>query len=367
MDLVQRINPMKRTPFTLLITLVLALGLAACAVETVDVEVDVQSTAAPTPQPEANNLDSELSPSEIATLNSLEQIDDYPLYTMAYQADYRDRVIIQSYNEPEFLQIREDAWGCSLFAALGDSENLLFGRNFDWVYSPALLLMTDPPSGYASASMVNLGFLGYRDDQVNGLADRPLGDRLALLDSVYLPIDGFNEMGLAVGMAAVPGDNPMADTKPRIGSLGIMRVLLDHAATVGEAVALMDGFAIDFSGGPVVHYLIADATGRAVLVEYDHGEMHLFYNDSPWHQATNFLRVTEGDSPDGKCWRYDAIFSQMAVRGGVLSEVEAMDLLEDVSQENTQWSVLYDLTDRRLQIVMGRDYGDTIDLNTQFQ
>ena len=41
---------------------------------------------------------------------------------------------------------------------------------------------------------------------------------------------------------------------------------------------------------------------------------------------------------------------------------EAMDLLEDVSQENTQWSVLYDLTDRGFQIVMGRDYGEMIDL-----
>ena len=52
---------------------------------------------------------------------------------------------------------------CSLFAALGDPENRLFGRNFDWRYSPALLLFTDRPAGggYASVSMVDIAYLGF--------------------------------------------------------------------------------------------------------------------------------------------------------------------------------------------------------------
>ena len=52
------------------------------------------------------------------------------------------------------------AWACSLFAALGDVDNMLYGRNFDWDYSPAVLLFTDPPDGYASVSMVDIAYLG---------------------------------------------------------------------------------------------------------------------------------------------------------------------------------------------------------------
>jgi len=51
------------------------------------------------------------------------------------------------------------AWGCSLFAAFGDGKEMFYGRNFDWRYSPALLLFTDPPEGYASVSMVDLDYL----------------------------------------------------------------------------------------------------------------------------------------------------------------------------------------------------------------
>jgi len=34
------------------------------------------------------------------------------------------------------------AWACSLFAGLGDVEQRLYGRNFDWDHSPAVLLFT---------------------------------------------------------------------------------------------------------------------------------------------------------------------------------------------------------------------------------
>ena len=43
-------------------------------------------------------------------------------------------------------------------------------------------------------------------------------------------------------------------------------------------------------------------------------------------------------------------------RGGVLTVVEGMDLLSDVAQENTQWSVVYDLSHGGTHVVMGRGY-----------
>ena len=44
-------------------------------------------------------------------------------------------------------------------------DDRLFGRNFDWRYSPALLLFTDRPAagGYASVSMVDIAYLGFDD------------------------------------------------------------------------------------------------------------------------------------------------------------------------------------------------------------
>jgi hypothetical protein len=96
------------------------------------------------------------------------------------------------------------------------------------------------------------------------------------------------------------------------------------------------------------------------VVEFYQGEMVVFRNQTPWQTATNFLLAdTQGD-PQGHCWRYDRINRRLQKLGGQISPEEALKLLEEVSQENTQWSVLYHLTSGELEVVMGRGYSETI-------
>jgi hypothetical protein len=145
-------------------------------------------------------------------------------------------------------------WACSLFAALGDADKV-YGRNFDWVDSPALLLFTHPTNGYASVSMVDLAYLGF-GDKANRLTELPLDQRQALLNAPALPFDGMNERGLVVGMAAVPDGNTRLDPgKETIDSLQVIRKMLDRAGTVDEAVAVLAMYNIDWGGGPALHYL----------------------------------------------------------------------------------------------------------------
>ncbi len=150
-----------------------------------------------------------------------------------------------------------------------DEEHRLYGRNFDWQYSPALLLFTDPPDGYASVSMVDMEYLGFSGQSFLNLTDLPLEDIEALLQAPYLPFDGMNEHGLAIGMAAVPDGDMQADpARETRGSLGIIREMLDHARDAEEAVDILMKYNIDFEGGPPLHYLMADAKGKSVLVEF---------------------------------------------------------------------------------------------------
>jgi hypothetical protein len=120
----------------------------------------------------------------------------------------------------------------------------------------------------------------------------------------------------------------------------------------------MQSYNIDFEGGPPIHYLIADRSGRAVLVECYQGKMVILPNESPWHLATNFLRASV-ESADGQCWRYDAISQRLTETQGRLTTQEAIALLERVSQENTQWSIVYGLSTGEVTVTMGRQYGKT--------
>lgn len=305
-----------------------------------------------------------LTQEQLHTLASLEKIDEYPLYTMHYYADYASIQNLASspshdqrkLNPQEGKQGSVEAWGCSLFAAFGDVEHPLFGRNFDWRYSPALLLYSQPKAGNASVSLVDIQYLVGEDAE--SLLELPIEQRLPLLDAPAWPFDGMNACGLVIGMAAVPFSDGLSNDpqKDDIDSLGIMRQILDQTCTVDEALALLDSYNILWEGGPELHYLIAEASGRAVLVEYYQGAMQVIPNQEPWHQATNFLISGTGTSTQGVCNRYDAISAFMQETSGNLSSQQAMSLLSQVSQENTQWSAVYDPNHGVIRVVMGRDY-----------
>ncbi len=137
--------------------------------------------------------------------------------------------------------------------------------------------------------------------------------------------------------------------------------MLDHARGVDEAVAILESHNVDFEGGPPVHYLMADATRKSVLVEFYRGEMNIIENEQPWHLATNFLLSSVDDPQDGNCWRYDTIDARLNETQGRLDSKSAMDLLAEVSQDITQWSVVYQMAQGEVSVAMGRDYAQVYD------
>ena len=317
--------------------------------------------------PPTSLVESTLAPAEaeVVTLQSLKQVDDYPLYTMRYFGTYPGHAHSNEppdHSQPTIASAQRSCrftWGCSLFAALGDEENRIFGRNFDWNFSPALLLFTDPADGYASVSMVDIEYLGFAGEHSRNLTDLPLEERRALLDAPSLPFYGMNEKGLAVGMAAIPREAmPHDPQKKTLDELEVIREILDHAGTVEEAVEILGSYNIDMGSVPI-HYLIASASGASAVVEFYQGEMVVFRNETQWQVATNFLLASTNGEEQGQCWRYDLIEQRLKESKGRVSSEDASRLLEDVSQDSTQWSILYNLTSGDLNIVMGRGYSET--------
>ena len=169
----------------------------------------------------------------------------------------------------------------------------------------------------------------------------------------------MNEAGVAVGMAAVPRANERHDPgKPAIDSLRVMRLILDHAGNVDEAIAILTQHNIAWEGGPPLHYLVADRSGRAALVEFHGGRIAVLPNVGPWHAATNFTRSAVAGDAAGQCHRYDTLVRQLTATSGTLSPRGALDLLLAVAQTQsaTQWSVVYGMSTGTVDVVMGRSY-----------
>ena len=300
-----------------------------------------------------NALDSD----RLKTIRSLKQLDDFPLYVMHFFGDYPLPDYAPNATLPRDMQIGDmsgqaSLWACTCFSAKTERGGQLLGRNFDWHDHPALLLFTNPPGRYASVSMVDISYLGY------SRSESPDKNPGRLLQSPLLPFDGINEQGLAVGMMAVPfADGPHDPQKQTVGSLLIIRLMLDTAKNVEEAIAILKNFNIDFQGGPPLHYFIADRSGKSAVVELVDLKISVLRNTRSWQVATNF--IITGLSPEnarGSCWRYKKVWDTLENQASKLSPLNALALLRGVSQHNTIWSVVYDTSSLNFLVVMGRKY-----------
>jgi len=308
--------------------------------------------------------DNESESNRSKTISSLKKLDDFPLYVMHFYGDYdlpkyAPKISIPLDIQNGYRPSNSSSWACTCFSTKTKQGGQLLGRNFDWSSHPALLLFTDPPGRYASVSMVDISYLGYSK------SDTPDKNPGGLFRSPLLPFDGMNEQGLAIGMMAVSSAlGPNDPQKQTVGSLLIIRLMLDYAKNVDEAIAILENFNIDFQGGPPLHYFITDRSGRSVVVEFVNRKISVLSNTHPWQAATNF--IITGLSPENaraSCWRYKKVWDTLENQGSMFTLLNALSLLKDVSQGNTIWSVVYDTSSLNLLVVMGRKYDQIHEFN----
>jgi choloylglycine hydrolase len=289
----------------------------------------------------------------IATqLGELALLDPFPLWSLTWTAPWEtERVFEENAGSASHPSMRSLAYGCTCVAAPAADGTRLLLRNFDWYRHPILALFLKPANGYASISLVDIAYLGYGGEV--SPADAP-----SFLESApRIPFDGMNEKGLAIGMMAIDrAEGPATPTSPTVGELGLIRLLLDRAADVEEALALARAVRVSFDDPPI-HYLLADASGDAAVLEFLGGsiEVHRPRTRGSYLVSTNFLLsdVREADRP-AACVRYRAVLDYFASSGGVVPSRFGFDLLEAASQASTIWSCSYDLLQRSLTLVVDR-------------
>ena len=287
------------------------------------------------------------------------------------------------------MSIEESDIACSSFTAAAKDGDRLFGRNYDFSQTNTCLVLTDPGDGrHASISTVDLQFLGI--DEKKGV--NSLMDRIKCLAAAYAPLDGINDAGVSCGIYMTyqgKGDDAIGTDqntdKPDLTSTTMLRMVLDYADSVDEAVEMIQKYDLHDSAGTSYHYMIADSTGKSAILEWigdkdatdsdgSKRELVITYNDTdtamntPDYQCvTNFI-VEPGYYDDEKDMkgldRYKRIHSRLKEAGGVLEDEEAaMDILAEVGRRNwkngcTVHSAVYNLTDKSVLWVGNEHFGE---------
>ena len=297
---------------------------------------------------------------QYAAAQSVEQVGD-KMYTMTYEGDYGlDEFLEQGgasssndiaafvcrhlfYGLVSPPDVQSTEFGCSFITTKDKDGNVLTGRNFDWpdCKSPIVVIHTRPDKDYASVSTSCISFLGFGDDW----KPQKIADKMALIAAIYAPLDGMNEKGLVIA-DLVAGDHTKTDQhtgRTNVTTTSSIRVLLDKAANVNEALQLLESFDmhsdIDFSH----HLAISDATGRSVVVEWVDNKMLVV--ESPL--CTNHY-LAESRMKNYSLYSEDSHrrYDSMKQMRDSLTTMNPNDVVESIRQvaspEMTRWSVLFD-------------------------
>lgn len=270
-----------------------------------------------------------------------------------------------SSNLPELL-FGGNPFGCSTLSVKNTEDGYLFGRNFDWNACNALIISSRPDEGYASISTVNMDFI-----QAGGLDISILPDQVQAAIALYAPLDGMNEKGLAVSVNMIEDTDTIEQNtdKPDITTTTAIRLLLDQAADVAEALDLLRQYDLHASMGMMIHLALADAEGNSVAVEYINNEMVV--TQTP--VVTNFY-LAEGEKygigSTQSHTRYD-LLQQTLTDKQTMTETDVRDALDSVSKDNfgefesTEWSIVMNQHTKEVTYYHRENYDNGYSLTVQ--
>ena len=288
--------------------------------------------------------------------------------------------------------------GCSAFACPDKtSGDFLMGRNFDFNHIdattgertmiPVIAVHTAPKGGKKSVSFVDGLFIGYK----SGFYTDGKSDLSMLMALPYVLLDGINEDGFAICVLKLDG-KPTKQEQPgkkKIFTTVAMRMLLDRASTVKEAVEMLKQYNMCMDSDPAsYHYLMADATGDFAIVEYTNSDleqhpdkMEVHTGDDAWRYVTNFyVSPSMADTDHGfnhsthGMARYLTLRDRLAQLNYRTTPAEAFALLQDVAQGPehpelstgfTQWSEVYNLSRKSLTLSILREWNKSFEFKVK--
>ena len=364
-------SPVSARHVVFLLTILLAVSLAGCKSEQPPTTVTLA-----TPSPPHPGLAS-------APRDSVHRfmLDSYQrqghLHTITLCGDFQVLREVEHWGIMQELDRREALKpgrraGCSMFQHRSADGHRLVGRNFDHKSSEMLVAWCYPDSGFASLGFVPLNQWGFTPARPFN-AEKP-DHRRMLLRAPTAVIEGVNERGVCVTLASLGSQEVIPDPakKPRF-LIHLVREILDHAGDLEQAIALAESYNVFDNGRDLIshHIFLADPDHGSAVLEWHAGRMAVLRSGRRPQVVTN--SPVWGQDPGAlsrACPRFSDLWDTLRDEEPLANGQAALAALREVAQHNkryvirgetwrvsTQWSAVFDLTQRQALVCVDRDYG----------
>lgn len=248
------------------------------------------------------------------------------------------------------------SFACSTFL-LSKNGKHYFGRNYDWITGNGMVVVN--ARGVAKSAFMPSD--GKAISWVSGYGSITFNQY-----GKEFPHGGMNERGLVVELMWLQETQyPEADDRAAMNVLQWIQYQLDNCANINEVIATDKKIRIDPAAGAPLHFLVADASGKAATIEFIDGRMVVHQGDdlkfpvltnTPYKEALKEVNSSKKSFSNNSVQRF-ATACRMVQQFQATDVKEepvdfAFNILKNVAQvDYTKWSIVYDITNRQIHFV----------------
>lgn len=277
-------------------------------------------------------------------------------------------------------------FACSLFNAT-TIETVIVGRNNDFYndgdpFRVKYIIEFNPAFQYQN---------GYQNGTFISIM---------IVEGKHCILEGMNDKGLFMGLSAVP-KLPIKIDKSLIhtDSHSIIGIILEKCTNVDESVEEMKKYAINFHLENIYihpyHFMIVDASGKSVIIEYVNNEMRVIAKKGRFQHMTNYY-ISKVECSVPLFWKLNSdsrysVIGKSLENDSNITEEKAISILNSVASPrshyfdrfirlyfkisysikqrgpskpmSTQTSIVYDLRKRNVTLVRERKFDNKITFN----
>ena len=248
---------------------------------------------------------------------------------------------------------------CTTFSFADKKGTIVFGRNFDFPVGAGHIEVN-------KRNMRKVAFVNPPEKSVEWISK--YGSITFNQIGREFPYGGMNEVGLVIEqMWLQETQYPKPDQRAALTDLQWIQYQLDNSRSVDDVVASDTLIRISVFSISKLHFLVADAAGNVASIEFLNGRMIIHRDESmPYPVLTNCTYDHSLDYKMSKDQKLNKQFNAWTENSSgrfakAASLIERYDgaqkiidysyaILDSVAQPNsTQWSVVYDITNRTIR------------------
>ena len=245
----------------------------------------------------------------------------------------------------------EPSEACTAFC-INNGKQIILAKNLDWSINDGLIFLNK--RGIYKTTYTDF------DKKISWISK--YGSITFNQFGKEFPLGGMNETGLVIEELNSWGETPNSDTACKINEFQWVQFCLDNFSTVEEIIKNEYALEID----PLflnLHYLVCDKQGHLAIIEFFDGKTHLYHDgdikypvlsNNRYKSSLNYIKNFQGFGGE-LAIRDEKTSNERFVKAASLikyldsTDYEAVlpgafKILGAVSQEDTQWSIVYDIT-----------------------